>query len=289
MATFAARSSGRIGGSQFSAPRMTPSPRSYEYRGGGSGMGSFYSPFPATPIIPFGGFYSSPLIAPFGLGTFMMFLIMAGTVLPRLRKNTLESGESEEDVFNAPVTICELKIGLLSSARYLQEELENLAESADTSSKDGLFYVLNETILALLRHPEYWCYAAINTKVTKWTHATAEFNRKSVESRSHTKSETLSNYNNRRMRREKFSGDDSSSLPGEYILIHVIVATEGKLSQLPSELNSESDVKEALKVLSSTWSDKLQGLEVIWVPQSVDDVLTGNEMLLQHPELRRIS
>ncbi|GJQ09146.1 hypothetical protein GpartN1_g6654.t1 [Galdieria partita] len=287
---FAARSSGRIGGSQFSAPRVAPSPRSsYEYRGGGTGMGSFYSPFPATPIIPFGGFYSVPLVAPFGFGTFMMFLFVAGTILPRLRRNISESGESEEDIFNAPVTICELKIGLLSSARYLQEELENLAENADTSSKEGLFYVLNETILALLRHPEYWCYAAINKKVTKWSEATAEFNRKSIESRSNAKSETMSNYNNRRMRREQFSVDNSSNFPGEFILVHLIVATEGKLPQLPSDLNSESDVKEALKILSSTWSDKLQGLEVIWVPQAVNDVLTENEMVLQHPELRRIS
>lgn len=284
---FAARSGGRIGGSQFSAPKVSPSPRSYEYRGG-SGLGSFYSPFPATPIIPF-GIYSTPLIAPFGFGTFMMFLFVAGTIIPRLRRNVLESEEAEEDTFNAPVTVCELKIGLLSSARYLQEELENLAEHADTSSKEGLFYVLNETILALLRHPEYWCYAAINKKVTKWSQATAEFNRKSIDARSNATTETVSNYNNRRVKRENVLGEHSFNSPGEYILVHLIVATEGKLSQLPSSLNTESDVKEALKVLSSTWSDKLQGLEVLWIPQAVDDVLTEKEMLLQHPELRRIS
>jgi uncharacterized membrane protein len=287
----AARSSGRIGGSQFSAPRMAPAPRSYEYRGGGSGFGSFYSPFPVTPIVPFGGFgvFPAPLVAPFGFGTLMMFLFVAGTVLPRLRKNLSDSEESEEDTFNAPVTICELKIGLLSSARYLQEELEALAENADTSSKEGLLYVLNETILALLRHPEYWCYASLQKNVTKWSQATAEFNRKSIEARSHTKSETVSNYNNRRMRQEKLSNENSSNGPGEYILVHLIVANEGKLFQLPSQLNSESDVREALKILSSTWSDKLQGLEIIWVPQAIDDVLTEKEMLLQHPELQRIS
>ncbi|TYK29721.1 hypothetical protein E5676_scaffold3607G00340 [Cucumis melo var. makuwa] len=46
-------------------------------------------------------------------------------------------------------------VGLLGMGRGLQRDLNRIAESADTSTPEGLCYVLTETILALLRHPDY--------------------------------------------------------------------------------------------------------------------------------------
>eukprot|EP00871_Galdieria_phlegrea_P003398 jgi/Galph1/4059/GphlegSOOS_G2776.1 len=289
----AARSSGRIGGSQFSAPRSAPAPRSYSYGGGGSG--SFYSPFPVFPIVPLGGFYSPSLIAPFGFGSFIMFALFVSTILPRLRNRLSEDTDNvndDDDAFNPAITICELKIALLASGgRYLQQELETLAMQADTGSKEGLFFVLNETVLALLRHPEYWCYASINKSSKKWSQATSEFNRKSIEARSQTKTETVSNFNNSRRRRDSTTNESSAfpQAPSEYILVDLILAAEGKISGLPMHLNNEADVKQTLKAISGTSSERLQGLEVIWVPQETNDSLTEEEMLLQHAELQRIT
>ena len=51
-----------------------------------------------------------------------------------------------------------VQVGLLGSARDLQRDLDRIATRADTNSADGLHYVLEETVLALLRAPEYWVY-----------------------------------------------------------------------------------------------------------------------------------
>ena len=53
------------------------------------------------------------------------------------------------------------QVGLLGSARDLQRDLDRIATRADTNSADGLHYVLEETVLALLRAPEYWVYGEI--------------------------------------------------------------------------------------------------------------------------------
>ena len=52
------------------------------------------------------------------------------------------------------------QVGLLGLAREVQAELDEIAEKADTSTPQGLHYVLQETVLALLRHPDYCVYGA---------------------------------------------------------------------------------------------------------------------------------
>lgn len=56
------------------------------------------------------------------------------------------------------IAVVKIQIGLLGLARDLQLDLEKIADKADTSSPEGLHYVLEETVLALLRNPEYCVY-----------------------------------------------------------------------------------------------------------------------------------
>ena len=53
----------------------------------------------------------------------------------------------------------QLQVGLLASAKSLQEDLRRLASSSDTASKSGLQRLLQETTLSLLRQPDLWVYA----------------------------------------------------------------------------------------------------------------------------------
>ena len=55
------------------------------------------------------------------------------------------------------------KVGLLGSARELQSELESIANKADTSSPEGLHFVLTEAVLALLRNPQFCVYGTAST------------------------------------------------------------------------------------------------------------------------------
>ena len=62
------------------------------------------------------------------------------------------------------VSTVKLQIGLLGIARTLQKDLERIADSADSSSASGLHYVLQETVLSLLRHPDYCVYASVSSR-----------------------------------------------------------------------------------------------------------------------------
>ena len=152
----AARAGGRIGGGSFRAPSRPYSPPTRTYRGPSGGGyypgGGFGFPF-IMPIFGFGGG---------GLFTLFLFIIIANFLV-----RTFQSARDEytfERQSNPPVSIARLQIGLLAEAKGLQEDLNRIAQTADTSSSAGLTQVLQETTLSLLRHPEYWAYAATEAK-----------------------------------------------------------------------------------------------------------------------------
>merc|ERR1711938_254257 len=62
--------------------------------------------------------------------------------------------ERPREMAMGPVSLLQLQIGLLASAKDLQSDLRQLASSADTSNSSGLQRVLQDTTLALLRQPD---------------------------------------------------------------------------------------------------------------------------------------
>ena len=277
----AARAGGRIGGGSFRAPRPSrtySSPRSYRgpsgggyYPGGGFGFGF---PF-IMPLFGFGGG---------GLFSLLIFFAIASFLVRSFRSTGIGDGETYTP--NPTVSVARLQVGLLAKARHLQDDLNRLATSADTSSSTGLAKVLQESTLSLLRHPEYWAYADTDTVQTKLASAEVEFNRLALMERSKFSHEAVSNVNN------QISGSNGTALPdaesalpsGQYILATVIVATQSKLA-LP-KVNSDQDVSQALNQIGSIPSDSLMAVEVLWTPQASGETLTSDEVIAQYPNLK---
>ncbi|MEM8614317.1 MAG: DUF1517 domain-containing protein [Cyanobacteria bacterium P01_H01_bin.105] len=276
----AARAGGRIGGGSFRAPSRTySSPRSYRAPSGGG-----YYP---------GGGFGFPLVMPlFGFGGGGVFsLLIFFAIASFLVRSFRSSGFGDGDAYtpNPNVSVARLQVGLLAKARHLQDDLNRLATSADTSSSAGLTKVLQESTLSLLRHPEYWAYADIDTVETKLTSAEVEFNRLALMERSKFSHEAVSNVDN------QLSGSNpNAALPdadgalssGEYIIATVIVATQGKLT-LP-KVNAEQDVYKALNQIGAIPSDSLMAVEVLWTPQASGETLTNDEVLAQYPNLKLV-
>jgi uncharacterized membrane protein len=204
-------------------------------------------------------------------------------------------GSSEGYSPNPSVSVARLQIGLLANARDLQEDLDRIATHADTGSPEGLTQVLQETTLALLRHPEYWNYAGSEAQQTRLDSAEAQFNRYSLAERSKFSAETLSNYNKQLKQSSaqtallESSGAEiakPSDAPGEYIVVTVIVGVQGKL-QLP-EVRSSEDLRSALSVLGGVGSEQLLAVEVLWTPEAKGDVLTAEDMIVDYPQLKLI-
>lgn len=278
-----------MGGSSFRAPAMRSAPlRSAPSRYappmgyGYGGAGLFMNPF----IMPFGGFG----LGFGGLGTFLVLAAIASFVSDAARAR-VDGSEDDPVVQDPGTTVLVLKVGLLSSARSLQIDLDNLARSADTSSISGLAFVLQETVTSLLRHPDYWAYGSVNVRNQRLSKAEGEFNRLALEERLKLNEETLTNTSGNRAEKARASATDSDlrNVPSEYIVVSLVVAAEGTLTRkLPKNVDAVRDVDRALKALASVSVGNLQAVEVIWAPQSLRDTLTAQEMLADHPELKQL-
>ncbi len=186
-----------------------------------------------------------------------------------------------------------MQVGLLAEARNLQAELNQIAQSANTGSSEGLDIVLQETVLALLRHPEYWAYAGSETQQVRLEAAEEKFNRLVLTERSKLQAETLSNVNQqlKQAAQKPLASSESTSSalvadPGEYIVVTLLVAAQGKL-ELP-RINSSEDLHQALNQLGAVSGDQLLALEVLWEPQAEGDTLTSEELISEYPDLKLV-
>lgn len=279
-AALAARGGGRIGGGSFRAPRSYGAPRTY-------------APSPRGGYYPGGGI-GFPFIFPFffggGGGLFGILIVFAIASFLMQAFRRAQSDGSMEGSFGSPtISVAKVQVGLLAQARDLQQELNRLALSTNTSSSEGLATVLQETTVALMRHPEYWVYGSASTQKANLGSAEAAFNRLVLTERSKFSGETLSNVNNQIQQAETpapLPGDGAMQDPGEYIVVTLLVGAEGDL-KLPT-VNSEATLRQALEQLGGTGRDRLLALEILWTPQKSDDVLTQNDLLVEYPQLQRI-
>ena len=281
-----AASGGRIGGGSFrSAPSM---PRSY----GGGGYGGGYSRG------GYGGGIGFPFLIPFfgfgggGLFGFLVLMAVIGLITNALRGGSpaLSGGEAGGPISrpDGPVSLAQVQVGLLASARPLQQDLRRLAATADTSSSSGLTTVLQETTLALLRHPDLWVYAGVDVGQVPFSSAEATFNRLSMAERSKLSRELTTNVAGRRdapAPTEAITAGDSDAA-SDFIVVTVLAATRQRLS-LKGAASAEQ-LRASLQTLGGLSSEDLVALEVIWQPDGAGDVLSTEELLTAYPDLQHL-
>ena len=292
-----AASGGRIGGGSF---RSAPSgPRSYGgggarsyggYSGGGryyGGGGGYYGG---------GGGFGFPFIVPvfgFGGGLFGLLVLMAvvGLLTNAFRggANPLPSpGDGALPPYSGdgPVSIAQLQVGLLASARQLQADLRRLASASDTATAEGLQRVLQETTLSLLRNPELWVYANLEEGQVPFVSAESAFNRLSVQERSKLSRELTINFAGRISGEETGTGAGSSDATSDYIAVTLLVASRRPLNLKGSD-NAE-DLRESLQKIGALGAGDLLALEVIWQPEGAGEVLSTEDLLTAYPQLQHL-
>ena len=284
----AARSGGRIGGGSFRSPSRgysSPSGGSYGGRGGGYYPGGGFSPFFFLPFIGGGG----------GGGLFSLLILISvgGFLLNTFRR--VAGGDSFEggDVYNPQVSIAQIQVGLLADARSVQSKLDQLAETVNADTATGRMYLLQETSLELLRHPEYWTYAKTSTQQAKLDRAEAVFNQLSLNERGKFTTETLSKVNNQLRQADSNAALNSTGElatveqeRAEYIIVTLLVAATRSL-ELP-KINGEADLRQALQTLGSLDASAIVAIEAIWTPQANGDALTTDDILAYYPDLKLV-
>jgi uncharacterized membrane protein len=283
-----AASGGRIGGGSFrSAPSL---PRSY---GGGGGYGGGFSgggyrgggigfPF-IVPIFGFGGG---------GLFGFLILMAVAGVVVNALRGGggPALGGSGSELAYNprpdGPVSIAQIQVGLLASARDLQDDLRRLAGSSDTSSSSGLQRVLQETSLSLLRHPDLWVYASGEVGQVPFASAESTFNRLSMQERSKLERELTANVAGRRFSEPAPVAPGASDAASDFIVVTLLVASRRNLAIKGA--GTADDLRDSLQKLGAVGADDLLAIEVIWQPEGAGEVLTTEQVITAYPDLQHL-
>ncbi|MFM7602896.1 MAG: DUF1517 domain-containing protein, partial [Pseudanabaena sp.] len=243
-----------------------------------SGGGGFFFPW-----IFFGGGGS-------GLFTLLLLIIVAGAIMQAFRGN----GDGEGITgMGSKVSVAKIQVGLLSSARSLQQDLTRLALESDTSTSEGLATVTRETAIALMRHPEYWVYVSSANENTKFALAEQKFNSLVMSERSKLNAEVLSNVGGRVLQGKTAAslpseGSLSLEAPSEYIVVTLLLAVAGETLSKLTILRSSADLQSALSVIGSVPTDNLLAVEVLWEPQSEEYTLTNDEILTIYPDLVRI-
>jgi uncharacterized membrane protein len=263
-------------------------PRSYSggYGGGGYQRG-------------YGGGIGFPFIVPFffgggGLFGFLVLMAVVGLVLNAVRGGGGGGGQALPagvrggglDAYrpDGPVSIAQLQVGLLASARDLQRDLRNLASSSDTSTSSGLQRVLQDSTLALLRHPDLWVYANADVGQVPFQAAESTFNRLSMTERSKLSGEITTNVSGSRGTAASTAGDADAT--SDYIAVTLLVASRSRITLKP--LNGSEELREVLRVIGSVPSDQLLALEVIWQPEGAGEVLSADELITAYPDLKHL-
>lgn len=280
-----------MGGSNFSSGFRSSGGGSSTWGGGGSSWSrSTYSTPMRRPSVQVNSF----LFPAYGFGggssiiTLMLYAFIAYTLFNIIRSYTHGGdfdgvGYDDEEYVSERSSVCKVQVGLLGLARNLQRDLDSLARRADTSSPEGLQYLLQETLLSLNRNPDYCVYGASEVKRARSVErAETGFNAISMKERGKIKEETLSNWAGRRKETQTTLVKESQ-IGNEFIVVTILVATLGTL-QLPT-IRSREDLKTALNRLGSIRSRDLLAVEVLWTPQDEKDSYTPDELVADYPEL----
>lgn len=273
-----------MGGGSFRAPSMPRSTGGTGYRSGGyRGGGGFGFPF-IIPIFGFGGG---------GLFGILILMAVAGVLVNAFRGAGAAGGAAlngyGEPVAAMPskVNMIQVQVGLLATAKQLQDDLRSLAASSDTSSTTGLQRLLQETTLALLRQPDLWVYANAENGMVPFNSAESTFNRLSMSERSKLQAEVTSNIGGQRLTDESArSAVGEADATNEFIVVTLLVASTA-VAKLQGADTGE-DLRQTLRILGSTSSSELLALEVIWQPEGRGDVLSAEELITAYPNLQHL-
>jgi uncharacterized membrane protein len=287
------------GGWSSSRPSPTPPyraspPPSYAPSTPSPGFG--FSPF--LFLLPFlgwggGGGASSGAGSGFGFGGILGLLVILGIValVGRVLLKNLASARRDQ-LHGSPsgawggerYAVVKCQLALLSTARSLQRELQAYAGSASTDTVTGLASALQDVVMALLRHSDYWRYGVVQVQHAATLDDTERaFNQVVSQERAKLSEELTVNVDGVRRQASRSTSTPSNEV-GQYLVVTLIVATGyPEFSAYPTA--TAKDIEATLQRLGTLLTSDLLAFEVIWSPENPDDALTEDELIAEYPEL----
>jgi uncharacterized membrane protein len=194
---------------------------------------------------------------------------------------------------NKGYAVAQIQLGLLGSARLVQRDLDKIAMSADTNTRNGLHNLMQDTVISLIRSPEYWVYGSSQGKRTNsQSRCETYFNEFEMKERLKFEVETQSNIQGKKTSRawekpnKDWKTDGSYTDMNELIVVTLMVAMEEDI-KLP-RITSTEDMKVALNRLGSVRASSILAVELFWTPQDPDDTYSKEELITEYPDMTLI-
>ncbi|KAK7305599.1 hypothetical protein VNO77_43505 [Canavalia gladiata] len=220
-----------------------------------------------------------------------------------------------KDTNGNTVTVLKLQVAMVGGiGNSIQKDLTRIAETADTSSREGVSHLLTETIQSLDRHHGHWIagYSSVDLKRNKEdgekfykqlsNEQRAKFDKETVVNlntteKKSTRSQSADVFSNeysmfdvKESKEERYKIEEEELLDGfgndEYIVITILVAAKG--AHKLHNINGAEDLKNDFQKLRSLLSSKLLAGEVLWTPQNEDDTLSKRKLLEDYPQLANV-
>jgi uncharacterized membrane protein len=191
---------------------------------------------------------------------------------------------SVEELTNNVMTVSAVQLALLANAP-IQAQLAQIVKTMPIDDQAQLNDQLQAVAMALLRLPEYWCYAKISSQ-TYPTRGEAEssFEQWSMRTRSLLSEETLTR-DSFGLREQAIAPPGADEDPAAYVVVTLLVGTTHDQPLFESTVHEGAEVKTRLEKLASLRRDELLVFEFVWSPQDAADSLTREELLSEYSDL----
>lgn len=225
----------------------------------------------------------------------LLFLVLIGAIIcfifwllfSQLFSSSAQNQRTENKINrerdNDRVTISKLQIALSPEASDLQTELSELSLRVDTNTDAGLLELVRESVLLLLRNSAAWTHVDSDSTSLHIERAESTFDQISLLERSKFSRETLSNVDGTIKTRENQSSHDDRELPA-YVVVTLILGTADD-RPLFDKIQTESQLNAALQKLAALRADYLMKFELLWTPQTENEYLTDEELLLEYTNM----
>jgi uncharacterized membrane protein len=223
-----------------------------------------------------------------GLNPFWLILPVAG--IAALSAFSSKSSKSSAGLSGAPVamdndtvTISKLQVALLANASPLQAQLTEMVTRIDTETDRGRAELLQEAVLALLRHSDYWSHVLASSDVVPRDRAEYVFNQLSIAERKNFSVETLTKVKGS-VSTQQMTAAQMDDAPAEYIVVTLLLGTEHD-RPLYNEVRSPEALQKALEKIAAIEPEHIAVLELLWSPQSSEDSMTYDELLSEYTNM----
>ncbi|GGJ22484.1 DUF1517 domain-containing protein [Deinococcus roseus] len=241
------------------------------YSGGGSySGGGGYSSYGGNNVFIGGGGG--------GIGVIVFIIIVAFIIMSAMQKRG-KGGAAGVAGYGGQAQAVKVQI-LLAEGDEVKAAMQRIAQTGDASSNQGLASMLNEAALNVLRHPDRWMYAYLDTGSGNEGQMDGKVRAWAAEARSDFTEQTTSNYG-------KYQRTDAKFEKGGVYLAVTLMAASSNLPALSKDV-SPTSVREVLNILAGLSGTGLVRIDVVWSPDQEGEFLSEDEALIKYPELTKL-